>query len=83
MKPVLKWLARCLVVVLILILGCTGILLFSTQGVNLVLWGAQKALPTLKVEKVEGQLLDGLSLTGVDFTLPGIDIKAKTLFNRH
>ena len=65
-KRISKWLAITLLA-LILIIGSTlGLLLFTPLGINTLLWGAQQALPTFKVAKSQGQLLDGLWLEGVD-----------------
>lgn len=69
-KMVIKWTIRSLLsafglllLILLLLLG----LLFTNTGLNTVLWGAQKALPELKIHKAEGAILPQFSLFDVAF----------------
>ncbi|MBD1557250.1 translocation/assembly module TamB [Vibrio sp. S9_S30] len=83
-RTVAKWLVRfalfipCFVLVLLLLLGG---LLFTQTGLNLAMWGAQKALPQLTVEEAEGAILTGITLRQVNFKDPElfIDLQAKAV----
>lgn len=57
--------------VLLLLLGG---LVFTNSGLNLIVWGAEKALPQLLIKDVKGSLLP-------EFSLSGISYKDKNLIN--
>lgn len=57
--------------VLLLLLGG---LVFTNSGLNLIVWGAEKALPQLLIKGVKGSLLP-------EFSLSGISYKDKNLIN--
>ncbi|GLQ73472.1 autotransporter assembly complex protein TamB [Vibrio penaeicida] len=77
-RTVAKWLVRfalfipCFVLVLLLLLGG---LLFTQAGLNLAIWGAQKALPQLTVDEAEGAILTGITLHQVNFSDPDLFIE--------
>ncbi|WP_394249373.1 translocation/assembly module TamB domain-containing protein [Vibrio profundi] len=62
-----KWLSISLLLLLLLISVAIASVLFTNPGLNLVLWGAEKALPQLKVESSDGAIFPKFSLHGVQF----------------
>ncbi|MGL5334669.1 MAG: autotransporter assembly complex protein TamB [Enterovibrio sp.] len=78
-KKVAKWSAISASSLVLLGVGGVGTLLFTNSGIDVVLWGAKKALPTLNVGRHEGRLLDGFTLEDVSLQLDGVDFKLKQL----
>ncbi|MEF2482491.1 translocation/assembly module TamB domain-containing protein [Vibrio mimicus] len=63
-----KWLSMLLLVlVIVLVLALAGAL-FTNPGLQAVLWGAQQALPQLKVEQAQGALFPRFTLQGVTYS---------------
>ncbi|MGL4735158.1 MAG: autotransporter assembly complex protein TamB, partial [Enterovibrio sp.] len=78
-KKVAKWSAISASSLVLLGVGGVGTLLFTNSGIDVVLWGAKQALPTLNVGRHEGRLLDGFMLEDVSLQLDGVDFKLKQL----
>ncbi|MGL5290409.1 MAG: translocation/assembly module TamB domain-containing protein, partial [Vibrionaceae bacterium] len=78
-KKVAKWSAISASSLVLLGVGGVGTLLFTNSGIDVVLWGAKQALPTLNVGRHEGRLLDGFKLEDVSLQLDGVDFKLKQL----
>ncbi|MBW3697448.1 translocation/assembly module TamB [Vibrio sp. T187] len=79
-KVIFKWTKWCsisLVVLLLLITTALAGVLFTNPGLNLVLWGAEKALPQLKVASSQGSIFPKFSLNQVQFTDPNLNIDTK------
>ncbi|EOX3404401.1 translocation/assembly module TamB domain-containing protein [Vibrio cholerae] len=62
-----KWLSMSLLVLVILLVLALAGALFTNPGLHAVLWGAQQALPQLKVEQAQGALFPRFTLQGVDY----------------
>lgn len=56
MGKCIKWTSISLTSILLLLIALLGFVLFTNLGLNTVLWGAEKALPQLKVESTNGVL---------------------------
>lgn len=78
---VTKWLSLSITSVIILTLAAVAFLLFTNSGLNSILWGAEKALPTLKVQQTQGAIFPRFTLQGIQFQDEslGVDLKADTL----
>lgn len=71
MRRTVKWILRSgltLVILLLLILILLIGVLSTNTGLNVLIWGAQKALPQLTVEKNQGSLLTGFTLYNTAFS---------------
>ncbi|WP_428774956.1 autotransporter assembly complex protein TamB [Vibrio sp.] len=82
-KRGLKWLSIGLgSLLLVLALTIVG-LLFTNPGLNLILWGTQKALPELQVAETEGALFPRFTLHELQFDYPdlklNVDARSVTL----
>ncbi|STO56115.1 autotransporter assembly complex protein TamB [Grimontia hollisae] len=78
----MRWIKRIVIAkVLLLVLIVAGVftLLLTPAGVKLAVWGAQKALPELTIEKSRGALLNGFALEGVTFTMDGFSFSGRSL----
>ncbi len=80
----IRWLLKSTLGVILLVLLLVALiagLLFTQSGLNVVLWGAQKALPQLTVQDSEGALLPEFTLRGVQLDAPewGVNLEAKKL----
>ncbi|UPQ88271.1 autotransporter assembly complex protein TamB [Vibrio sinaloensis] len=69
-----KWLSVSLVSVLIVVLLALALLLFTHPGLQLVVWGAQQALPQLRVESAQGALLPRFTLNNVEYVEPQLPL---------
>ncbi|MDD1781607.1 translocation/assembly module TamB [Enterovibrio sp. ZSDZ35] len=76
----IKRLALAVILLLVLVVLGVGAILLTPVGVKLAVWGAQKALPELKIEKGSGALLNGFALDGVTFDMDGVSVSAKSLY---
>ncbi|WP_232313455.1 autotransporter assembly complex protein TamB [Enterovibrio coralii] len=79
----MRWVKRltlAVVLLLVLIVVGVGAILLTPVGVKLAVWGAEKALPELKIEKGSGALLNGFALDGVTFTMQGVSVSANSMF---
>ncbi|MGL6316056.1 autotransporter assembly complex protein TamB [Vibrio sp. WXL103] len=74
-----KWLTLSLFTLVALIAATLSWTIFTNSGLNLVLWGAEKALPQLQVGRTEGALFPKFTLYDVAFNAPelGVDLDAK------
>ncbi|WP_050934082.1 translocation/assembly module TamB domain-containing protein, partial [Vibrio harveyi] len=72
-----KWLSIGLLSLLLLLTVFVGTLLFTHPGLKLALWGAEKALPQLKVEEVQGSLFPRFALRNVSFVDESLHVDAK------
>lgn len=74
-----KWIALTLLGLLLSVVLLLAVLLFTHSGLNLAVWGAQKAVPQLQIETSEGALLSGFSLDGVSYKdeAQAIDLQAR------
>ncbi|MGD8111978.1 autotransporter assembly complex protein TamB [Vibrio sp. TRT 17S01] len=71
-----KWLSASLLGLLLFLLVALAGILFTNTGLNFVLWGAQKALPELKVESATGALVPRFTLTNVSYQDASLGIDA-------
>ena len=60
-------LALFLPMLLLMLLLLVGAIFFTNPGLKLLVWGAEKALPSLYIDKVEGSLLPEFSLSGISY----------------
>lgn len=72
-----KWLLVTLIGLLLLLVILLPTVMFTHSGLKLALWGAEKALPQLQVEKVEGALFPGFSMQNISFVDESLNIDAK------
>ncbi|PAR28784.1 autotransporter assembly complex protein TamB [Vibrio metoecus] len=63
-----KWFSMLLLVLVILLVLALAGALFTNPGLQAVLWGAQQALPQLKVEQAQGALFPRFTLQGVSYS---------------
>lgn len=52
---------------ILLLLLLIGAIVFTNPGLKLLVWGAEKALPSLYIDNVEGSLLPEFSLSGISY----------------
>ena len=77
-----RWLVRMTFIVLITVFVFVGLLsatLFTPIGLQVGVWGAQKALPALSLEHAEGSLLTGFELRGLQYHDEQIQLVANRL----
>ncbi|EGR3035158.1 translocation/assembly module TamB [Vibrio parahaemolyticus] len=72
-----KWLSLSLIGLLLLITIFIATVLFTHQGLKLAIWGAEKVLPQLKVESIQGSLFPRFALQNVSFVDESLHIDAK------
>ncbi|HAS6995695.1 TPA: translocation/assembly module TamB [Vibrio parahaemolyticus] len=72
-----KWLSLSLIGLLLLITIFIATVLFTYPGLKLAIWGAEKALPQLKVENIQGSLFPRFALQNVSFVDESLHIDAK------
>ncbi len=72
-----KWLSLGLIGLLLLLVILISIVMFTHPGLKLAVWGAEKALPQLQVEKVQGALFPGFSLQNIRFVDESLHIDTK------
>ncbi|MCR9797316.1 translocation/assembly module TamB [Vibrio parahaemolyticus] len=72
-----KWLSLSLIGLLFLITIFVATVLFTHPGLKLAIWGAEKALPQLKVESIQGSLFPRFALQNVSFVDESLHIDAK------
>nr|WP_321459083.1 translocation/assembly module TamB domain-containing protein [uncultured Vibrio sp.] len=72
-----KWLSLGLIGLLLLLIILVSTVLFTHPGLKLAIWGAEKALPQLQVEKVQGALFPRFALENVSFVDESLNIDAK------
>ena len=72
-----KWLSLSLIGLLLLLIIFVATVLFTHPGLKLALWGAEKALPQLQIEKVQGSLFPRFELQNVSFVDESLNIDAK------
>lgn len=72
-----KWLSASLVGMLVVLLLFVAGILFTHPGLNIVLWGAHKALPELSVSDSEGALFPRFTLHGVTFSDEALSLDVK------
>ncbi len=72
-----KWLSLSLIGLLLLITIVVATVLFTHPGLKLAIWGAEKALPQLKVESIQGSLFPRFALQNVSFVDESLHIDAK------
>ncbi|EOW4014054.1 translocation/assembly module TamB domain-containing protein [Vibrio parahaemolyticus] len=72
-----KWLSLSLIGLLLLITIFVTTVLFTHPGLKLAIWGAEKALPQLKVESIQGSLFPRFALQNVSFVDESLHIDAK------
>ncbi|MDC0611279.1 translocation/assembly module TamB [Vibrio sp.] len=76
-----KWLFVSVVILIVLMVVSVTALLYSTAGLNIALWGAEKALPSLSVARSEGTLGKSFTLHNIAFIdkTNHIDLSAESL----
>ncbi|EDP58348.1 translocation/assembly module TamB domain-containing protein [Vibrio sp. AND4] len=62
-----KWFSIGLLTLMVLLVIFVGTILSTHPGLKLAIWGAEKALPQLKVEQIQGSLFPGFTLHNVSF----------------
>ncbi|PMJ99698.1 translocation/assembly module TamB domain-containing protein [Vibrio sp. 10N.261.55.A7] len=62
-----KWLSAGLISLVVLIMALVIGLLYTNAGLNMALWGAQKALPQLQVESTQGAIFPRFTLHNLSF----------------
>lgn len=72
-----KWLTAGLVLLIMVLTLAVAALLFTGPGLNVIVWGAQQALPQLTIASSEGALLPRFTLSDVRFNDPGLNIDAR------
>lgn len=72
-----KWLTAGLVVLIMVLTLSIAALLFTGPGLNVIVWGAQQALPQLIIASSQGALLPRFTLSDVRFNDPGLNIDAR------
>ncbi|MEZ9565005.1 translocation/assembly module TamB domain-containing protein [Vibrio artabrorum] len=77
MGKYIKWTSISLTSILLLLIALIGFVLFTNPGLNTVLWGAEKALPQLKVESTKGALFPSFTLNNVQFKDDSLHIDTK------
>ncbi|MDP5255590.1 MULTISPECIES: translocation/assembly module TamB domain-containing protein [unclassified Vibrio] len=71
-----KWFALSMVLLLVITASLITILLFSQPGLGLIAWGAQQALPNLKIDNMQGSLLGKLTVKGVSYQDSTLSLEA-------
>ncbi|OOF30680.1 translocation/assembly module TamB domain-containing protein [Salinivibrio proteolyticus] len=77
-----RWLVRLTFIALISIFSLVGLVaaaLFTPVGLQVGIWGAQKALPALSVDEADGSLLTGFVLQGVRYDDEQLRLNAEQL----
>lgn len=76
-----KWLSISLISLLVVIAIALAAVLFTTPGLKLVLWGAEKFVPQLKVESYSGAIFPRFTLNGVVFKDDSlnVDVQARSI----
>ncbi|MDF5586144.1 hypothetical protein P3719_25140, partial [Vibrio parahaemolyticus] len=72
-----KWLSLSLIGLLLLLIIIVATVLFTHPGLKFALWGAEKALPQLQIEKVQGSLFPRFELHNASFVDESLNIDAK------
>ncbi len=72
-----KWFSISLLSLVLLLVIFIGTVLFTHPGLKLALWGAEKALPQLKVEEIKGSLFPRFALHNVSFVDESLNVDAK------
>jgi len=62
-----KWLSISLLIIILSVFIALGALLFTNSGLTLVLWGAERFVPQLKVESSQGAIFPRFTLNNVAF----------------
>ncbi|MGR5267529.1 translocation/assembly module TamB domain-containing protein [Vibrio astriarenae] len=78
---VAKWVSVSITSLIVITLMAVGFLLFTNSGLQTILWGVEKALPSLKVEQAEGALFPRFTLRNIQFKddALGVDLDADVL----
>jgi translocation and assembly module TamB len=72
-----KWLSLSLIGLLLLLIILVSTVLFTHPGLTLAIWGAEKALPQLQIEKIQGALFPRFSMQNISFVDESLNIDAK------
>ena len=83
-KQCLKWLNWTLVLPLLVLLGLTGVMLYTPPGLHLSLWLAEAAVDGLNIERSQGSVLGGNTLYNVRYQQQGMELvlqQAELTFN--
>ncbi len=72
-----KWLSLCLLSLCVVLVVLVAILMFTSPGLKLAVWGAHKALPELSIGEAQGALLPSFSLHNVEYHNPDLNLDAK------
>ncbi|MEZ8141438.1 translocation/assembly module TamB domain-containing protein [Enterovibrio sp. FF113] len=78
----MRWLKRfviAIILLLVLIVLVVGALLLTPAGVRIAVWGAQEAVPELTIEKSQGALLNGFTLSGISYQSSAFSLTGKSL----
>ena len=76
-KHSLKWLNWTLLLPALCLVLVTVILLYTTSGLHLTLWLAQKSVPGLQIEHSEGSVLGGTRLRGIYYQQDTIELSVE------
>ncbi|MCJ2378308.1 translocation/assembly module TamB [Vibrio sp. ZSDZ34] len=72
-----KWLSALLLLLLLIVVVSVAALLFTNTGLNLALWGAEKAVPQFQYSQAEGALFPRFTLRDVRFNDADLHIDLK------
>ncbi|CAE6882126.1 Translocation and assembly module subunit TamB [Vibrio sp. B1FLJ16] len=72
-----KWLLLGLAGLLLLLVILVSTVMFTHPGLKLAVWGAEKALPQLRVGTIQGALFPGFSMHDVSFVDEALNIDAR------
>ena len=76
-KHSLKWLNWTLLLPALFLVLVIVILLYTTSGLHLTLWLAQKSVPGLQIEHSEGSVLGGTRLRGIYYQQDTIELSVE------
>lgn len=74
----LKWIAITILLLLVLVVGALYWVLGTKSGLHFALNTATRLVPELTIESIDGGIED-LTLSGVKYQMPGIDVDAKKI----
>ncbi|GAB2642430.1 autotransporter assembly complex protein TamB [Vibrio panuliri] len=72
-----KWLSVSLLSIVILLVLALAMLLFTKPGLGVVLWGAERLVPQLRVEHYQGSLFPRFTLQQVSYLDPQLHLETK------
>ncbi len=74
----LKWISLSILLILVLIIAALSWVIGTQSGLHFALNSATRFVPELTIDKIDGDI-SNLTLTGVKYQMPGIDVNAGEL----